>query len=300
MRKINIASLSLLVACTIAACGGGEPASNPAANAPGPTTPSAPVALDKNDYPVFPDADAGADPTVSAELGGRGFTGEGWETNTDYELIGDPRAVKGGVFREYQLGFPGTLRIDGPESNTALNCMIGGMVYESLLTIHPTTLDYIPVLATHWQVSDDGATYRYRIDPNARWADGQPVTADDVVATWNFLMDKGLQSPSSQLVYGKFENPSPRASTSSGCKAKCRTGATSSISRTMTLFPAHVLKDVDGAKYLEEYNFKLLPGTGAVSRRRSGRRQRQQHHDPPTQRLLGGKRTPQHRAQQLR
>jgi microcin C transport system substrate-binding protein len=30
----------------------------------------------------------------------------------------------------------------------------------------------------------------------------------------------------------------------------------------MTLFPAHILKDVDGARYLEEYNFKLLPGTG--------------------------------------
>ena len=53
--------------------------------------------------------------------------------------------------------------------------MIGPMVYESLLTIHPTTLDYIPVLATHWQISADKVTYRFRIDPNARWADGQPV-----------------------------------------------------------------------------------------------------------------------------
>ena len=37
------------------------------------------VSLDKNDYPVFPDADAGADPSVSAEEGGKGFTGEGWK-----------------------------------------------------------------------------------------------------------------------------------------------------------------------------------------------------------------------------
>ena len=100
MRKTYIASLSLLVACTIAACGGGEPASTPAANAPATTAPSAPVSLDKNAYPVFPNADAGADPAVSAEQGGKGFTGEGWETNTDFDLIGDPRAVKGGVFRD--------------------------------------------------------------------------------------------------------------------------------------------------------------------------------------------------------
>src|SRR5262249_23207187 len=30
----------------------------------------------------------------------------------------------------------------------------------------------------------------------------------------------------------------------------------------MNLLPAHVLKDVDGARYLKEYNFKMLPGTG--------------------------------------
>ncbi|MEE8403060.1 MAG: hypothetical protein V3R93_04820 [Candidatus Hydrothermarchaeaceae archaeon] len=105
--------------------------------------PRGPVSLDKNDYPVFPDADAGADSSVSAEEGGKGFTGEGWETNTDFDFIGDPRAVKGGLLREAMSDFPGTLRIVGPESNTMLNSMLGGMVYETLLSLHPTTLEYI-------------------------------------------------------------------------------------------------------------------------------------------------------------
>ena len=30
----------------------------------------------------------------------------------------------------------------------------------------------------------------------------------------------------------------------------------------MPILPAHVLKTVDGARYLKEYNFKMLPGTG--------------------------------------
>src|SRR5438045_51874 len=55
------------------------------------------VSLNKNDYPVFPSADAGADPAVPADQGGKGFTGEGWQTNKDFDLIGDPRAVKGGM-----------------------------------------------------------------------------------------------------------------------------------------------------------------------------------------------------------
>ena len=49
--------------------------------------------------------------------------------------------------------------------------------------MHPTTLEYIPALATHWQISADKMTYRFRINPNARFSDGTPVTSDDVVAT---------------------------------------------------------------------------------------------------------------------
>ena len=32
----------------------------------------------------------------------------------------------------------------------------------------------------------------------------------------------------------------------------------------MPILPAHVLKNVDGADYLKDYNFKLLPGTGPI------------------------------------
>jgi hypothetical protein len=33
--------------------------------------------MNKADYAVFPDADAGADPAVPAEQGGKGFSGKG-------------------------------------------------------------------------------------------------------------------------------------------------------------------------------------------------------------------------------
>ena len=166
--------------------------------------------------------------------------------------------------------------------------MIAGMVYESLLTIHPTTLDFIPVLATHWQVSEDGGTYRFRIDPNARWADGQPVTADDVVASWTFLMDKGLQSPSSQLVYGKFEKPVAESSYIVSVKSQVRNWRNFMyFAGSMWIFPAHVLKDVDGAKYLEDYNFKLLPGTGPYRVDEADVDKGNGHDDPPPRRLLG-------------
>ncbi len=251
----------MVVAFTASACGGSQPAQQ----APATTVaqPSSPVNTDKNAYPVFVDADAGADASVPADQGGKGFTGDGWETNTSFDLIGDPRAVKGGVLKEYVSDFPGTLRMEGPESNSALNYMIGPMVYESLLTIHPTTLDYIPVLATHWQISADKTTYRYRINPNARWADGQPVTAEDVVASWAFRMDKGLQDPSNQMTFGKFEKPVAESKYIVSVKSKALNWRNFLYFSGMSIFPAHVLKTVDGAGYLKDYNFKLLPGSGA-------------------------------------
>jgi microcin C transport system substrate-binding protein len=246
-----------------AACGGGSaPAPSNTTGSSSPSSTPSNVSLDKNSYPVFPNADAGADPSVPAEQGGKGFTGEGWETNTDFDLIGDPRAVKGGVYRDFVLDFPGTLRIEGPESNTALNYMFKAMVYESLLGLHPTTLDFIPGLATHWQISPDKLTYRFRLNPNARWSDGQPVVADDVVATWTLLMDKGLQDPSNQLVFGKFERPVAESKYVVRVQSKQLNWRNFLYFSGMLILPAHVLKNVDGAAYLRDYNFKLLPGSG--------------------------------------
>lgn len=255
------ASVAVLLSLSIACGGGTRPERDQPGTAVG--TDGRPVSMDKADYAVFPNADSGADPSVPAEQGGKGFTGEGWETNADYDLIGDPRAVKGGVFREFQLDFPTTLRLNGPEANTVLNNMIGSMVYETLLGLHPTTLDYIPGLATHWQISPDKMTYRFRLDPNARFSDGQPVTADDVIASWSLTVDEGLQDPMTTLVFTKYEKPV--------AESRYIVRVTSKVlnwrnflyfAASMPILPAHVLKDVDGERYVKEYNFKLLPGTG--------------------------------------
>ena len=221
-----------------------------------------PVSTNKEDYPVFPDADAGADPAVPAEQGGKGFTGQGWETNTDFDLVGDPHALKGGVFHDHLRDFPGTLRMQGPESNSFFNYNVTTMAYESLLGLHPTTLDYMPALATHWQVSDDKMTFRFRLNPNARFSDGQPVTAEDVVATYDFLMDETLQSPSNQLTFGKLERPVAESKYILSIRAKELNWRNFLYFSGMGVFPAHVLKTMNGETYLKEYNYKLLPGSG--------------------------------------
>src|SRR2546426_1637690 len=123
---------ALLAAVAVASCGGGTnttPQQQQASGSSAATASRANVSLDKNSYPVFPNADAGADPSVSAEQGGKGFKGDGWQTSADFNLVGDPRAVKGGLLRDVMYAFPGTLRMAGPEWNTTTNYEINGLVY---------------------------------------------------------------------------------------------------------------------------------------------------------------------------
>lgn len=254
--------LFVAVLLTAAGCGGSKPAGNSGETVSTPAAPSTSVSMNKDDYPVFPDADAGADPAVPSEQGGKGFKGEGWETNTSFALQGDPHALKGGVLRDHLEDFPGTLRVFGPESNSQFNYGTTSMLYDSLLGVDPNTLEFLPALATHWQTLPDKLTFRFRINPNARFSDGMPVTAEDVVATYDFVMDPTLQAPSERLTFGKLERPVAESKYIVRVKAKELNWRNFFYFSGMAILPAHVLKTINGDKYLKEYNFKVLPGSG--------------------------------------
>src|SRR5258705_13814117 len=248
MRTAALRFTLLVAAIAASSCGGGTSSTQQpqASNAGALAASRGSASVNKADYPVFPNADAGADPSVPAEQGGKGFKGDGWQTNTDYELIGDPRAVRGGTFREYELDFPSTLRVYGPEANTILNLMIQSTVYEQLLYLHSDTLDYIPGLAMHWQSSPEQLTYRFRLDPNARFSDGEPVVADDVVASWSMVMDKGLQDPMNTFVFGKFEKPVAESKYIVRVKTKSLNWRNFLyFAQALPIFPSHILKNVD-------------------------------------------------------
>ena len=130
------------------------------------------------------------DKSVPAEQGGPGFTGEGWQTNMTFPALGVPEAVKGGALFTRIIDWPATLRMAGQHWNLWITYMIRDMCYSNLLRIHPITMEYIPALATHWWVSADKLTYRFRINPAARWNDGSEVAAADYVATWKLRSNR--------------------------------------------------------------------------------------------------------------
>ncbi|MFB0547112.1 MAG: ABC transporter substrate-binding protein, partial [Anaerolineae bacterium] len=49
--------------------------------------------------------------------------------------------------------------------------------------------DIHPAAADSWEVSEDGLTWTFHLDPNLTWSDGTPVTAHDYVFTWQYEAD---------------------------------------------------------------------------------------------------------------
>ena len=52
-------------------------------------------------------------------------------------------------------------------------------IFEALVTRHPDTMALVPGSAERWEISDDGKTYTFYINPKARWSNGDKLTAED-------------------------------------------------------------------------------------------------------------------------
>ena len=192
-----------------------------------------------------------------------GYTTYEWNESVDKTFFGDPKASKGGTLNYIHSLFPRTMRVLGQNSSQVLNSRtILALCYQGLLSQHPTTLEFIPALASHWKISDDKMTFEFRINPDARWWDGRQVTSEDVIATWDLRMDETILSPAEQITYGKFERPVAKSKYLVSVKSKTVNWRNFLYFSTMALHPHHILKDLDGTSFLEEYAFSVIPGTG--------------------------------------
>jgi len=57
-------------------------------------------------------------------------------------------------------------------------------LYEGLVTHDPATLEARPGVAERWETSDDLLTYTFHLRKDAKWSNGEPVTAADFAWSW--------------------------------------------------------------------------------------------------------------------
>jgi microcin C transport system substrate-binding protein len=119
-----------------------------------------------------------------------------WETNTTDPPIGSPEAIRGGTFNSFLDAYPLTFRLMGPNSNDAFAGWNRAFtLYFGLVRRHPVTDNFIPWMATHWSIQDDNRTIFLKLDPDARFSDGEPITADDYVFTYNMWKSDHIVDP---------------------------------------------------------------------------------------------------------
>ena len=109
-------------------------------------------------------------------------------------------APKGGVVRMGQLGGFDTFNPILPKGETAGGI---GLLYETQLTPSMDEQNtYYGLLAESLKIAPDYSAVTFRMDPDAHWNDGEPVTAQDVVWTFNKLIEV---NPDRQQYYVNIE-----------------------------------------------------------------------------------------------
>ncbi len=200
---------------------------------------------------------------ATAEEGGPGFTGEGWLTNDNPFQYGDPKnAVKGGSLTHDLSDYPDTFRKYGPSSSTGFIQRINDLMFEPLLDFDMQDQTYSPRLATHWKRNEDDSELYFRLNTDARWSDGKPVVADDIVATFNLLKDETLNDPNWFDTFKDFT-----AVKVTDYIVKITNSAPNwrdfwYIAFRAKIYPAHHLTKVDGAGFIEKYNKQFTPNSG--------------------------------------
>jgi len=94
--------------------------------------------------------------------------------------------VRGGRFVICELREPKTFNF--LISDELSSRYIGRLMFWGLLNFDVPTQTVKPGLADFWTNSPDGKTWTFRLRKNLCWSDGAPLTADDVVFTWNDIV----------------------------------------------------------------------------------------------------------------
>jgi len=131
------------------------------------------------------------------------------------------------------------------------------LTYEYLTDYDPGDAHPVPGLATAWQPSPDKLTWTYTIRSDAKWSDGQKVTAEDAAWTFNKLMtDEAAATANGSFVtnFRKVTAPSPTK-----LVVELKKPQATMTALDVPIVPEHIWKDVkDFSKFNNDKSFPVV------------------------------------------
>jgi oligopeptide transport system substrate-binding protein len=163
------------------------------------------------------------------------------EPSTYYGKVTTPRAQE---FRWSDGGLPQTFDpafAAAPPDTDAVRAL-----FEGLTDYDPQTLAPVPGVATRWESSHDGRVWTFYLRDNARWSNGERVTAEDFVRSWQRTLKIGALAPHTELLNNIEGATAPAPPTPSSTTAR-QAGAQSPVQ------PATQATPHFGAKAINEH-----------------------------------------------
>jgi peptide/nickel transport system substrate-binding protein len=84
-------------------------------------------------------------------------------------------------------------------ANESSSSDINRFLFGTLITMEIPTQEVFPGLAESWELAEDKRTWTFRLREGLRWSDGEPLTADDVVFTWDVIYDPEIDNVTADL-----------------------------------------------------------------------------------------------------
>jgi oligopeptide transport system substrate-binding protein len=90
--------------------------------------------------------------------------------------------------------------LDQHKTSTVYEAVILRDLYEGLV-IYDAAAELVPGVAESWELSDDGKTYTFHLREDAKWSNGDPVTAGDFVYSFRRIMTPETGAKYAKLLY---------------------------------------------------------------------------------------------------
>ncbi len=113
--------------------------------------------------------------------------------------------VKGGTFTDASFADAATMQ---PllSQDTASSSYIN-RVYAGLTRLDPKTLDVVgDMYEGKGELSADGSTLTWKLRKDLKWNDGTPITTQDIIFTWQKMMDTNVKFPYRKLYQDAFSD----------------------------------------------------------------------------------------------
>jgi len=150
-------------------------------------------------------------------------------------------AEPGSRFRVFASSYPNSF--NGYLANNVFSNKLFGYQFESLLGRDGLTLDPEPGLAEKLVISEDKMTFTFTLDERAEWSDGKPVTAEDVVWTYEAVMDPEHLTGSHKVGLARFYPPEAKDERTVVFRARELHWANMWVAGGMNILPSHWWRD---------------------------------------------------------